>query len=242
MRLVDGRFARGWYAQSGLSARTFSPPMRPSFLGLRPRAGVARRLKSVPCICGGDGSWLAPTTPSTPTAISWNRSISGTNTSIPPSASDGRGSPSTRTARSAFRSKAKCWATRAGSAASARSASARARSSPTPSNTPRGRRAGSTRTPASSTWTPTVSMLLSCTRASASSPARSQTPGSRAPCAAPTIAGSPITASPIPTGYSGSRCCRCSRSTSRSTRCATRARRSACAAAFCGRTRITATR
>ena len=80
------------------------------------------------------------------------------------------------------------------------------------------------------------------TRASACSPAPSRTPNSRPRCAAPTTAGSPITASPTPTGCSGSRCCRCSRSTSRSMRCAMRAKRSGCAAASCGRTRITATR
>src|SRR5438094_453601 len=93
---------------------------------------------------------------SMPTATFWSRSISGTNTSTPSSASVGRALLSTKTARSAFRSKAKCWAIRGGSAASARSACGKATSSPTPSNMPKGRRAGSTRTPALSTWMPTV--------------------------------------------------------------------------------------
>ena len=83
-----------------------------------------------------------------------------------------------------------------------------------------GRRAGSIRTPASSTWMPTGSTPPSSIRASACSPAPSRIPGSRPRCAAPTTAGSPIIAGPIPTACSGSRCCRCSRSTSRSRRCA----------------------
>ena len=108
-----------------------------------------------------------------------------------------------------------------GSAALARSVCGRAPSSPTPSNMPKGRRVGSTRTPASSTWMPTGSTPLSSTRASACSPVPSRTPGSRPRCAAPITAGSPITASPTPTGCSGLPCCRCSRSSSRSRRCAT---------------------
>ena len=58
-------------------------------------------------------------------------------------------------------------------------------------------------------------------------------------CAAPTTAGSPITASPIPIACSASRCCRCSRSSRRSRRCASPARSSASAAASCGPTRTT---
>ena len=54
--------------------------------------------------------------------------------------------------------------------------------------------------------------------------APSRIPASRRACAAPTTAGLPITASRIPTACSGSRCCRCSRSTSRSRRCATPAK------------------
>ena len=70
----------------------------------------------------------------------------------------------------------------------------------------------------------TASTPLSSTRASACSPAPSRIPASPPRCAAPTTAGSPITASRIPTGCSGSRCCRCSRSSWRSRRCVTRAK------------------
>src|SRR6516164_6115294 len=42
--------------------------------------------------------------------------------------------------------------------------------------------------------------------------------------AAPTTGGSPTTAGPIPTGFSALRCCRCSRSITRSTRCGSPAR------------------
>ena len=95
---------------------------------------------------------------------------------------------------------------------------------------------------ASPTWMPTASTPPFCTRASACSRAPSRTPSSPPRCAAPITAGSPITASPIPTGCSGSRCCRCSRSSSRWRRCASPAKRSGCAAGSCGRTRITARR
>ena len=61
----------------------------------------------------------------------------------------------------------------------------------------------------------------------------------RRDCAAPTTAGSPTTASPIPTACSASRCCRCSRSSWRSRRCASPARNSASAAASCGPTPTT---
>ena len=61
-------------------------------------------------------------------------------------------------------------------------------------------------------------------------------------CAAPTTAGWPTTVRRIPSACSGSRCCRCSRSTWRSTRCASPARRSGCAAGSCGPTPITARR
>ena len=47
---------------------------------------------------------------------------------------------------------------------------------------------------------------------------------------------------PIPSACSGSRCCRCSRSSWRSTRCATPARSSGCAAGSSGPTRTTARR
>ena len=67
-------------------------------------------------------------------------------------------------------------------------------------------------------------------------------PGSPPRCAAPTTAGSPITASPIPTGCSASRCCRCSRSSCDRGDAVRPRRSSACAAASCGRTRITARR
>ena len=88
----------------------------------------------------------------------------------------------------------------------------------------RAARAGSTRTRASSTWMPTASTPPSSIRASACSPAPSRIRTSPPRCAAPTTAGSPITASRIPTACSGSRCCRCSRSSWRSTRCATPAK------------------
>ena len=106
----------------------------------------------------------------------------------------------------------------------------------------RAARAGSTRTRASSTWMPTASTPPSSIPASACSPAPSRIPASPPRCAAPTTAGSPITASRIPSACSGSRCCRCSRSIWRSTRCATPAKSSGCAAASCGPTRITARR
>ena len=61
-------------------------------------------------------------------------------------------------------------------------------------------------------------------------------------CAAPTTAGSPITVRRIPSACSGSRCCQCSRSIWRSTRCATPAKSSGCAAGSYGPTRITARR
>ena len=92
---------------------------------------------------------------------------------------------------------------------------------------PRGAKAGSTRTRASPTWTPTASTPPSSIRASACSPARSRTRTSPPRRAVPTTAGSPITASRIPTACSASRCCRCSRSIWRSTRCASPTKSSA---------------
>src|SRR6266850_577172 len=88
---------------------------------------------------------------------------------------------------------------------------------------PKGAGAGSTRTRASSTWMPTASMPPSSIPVSACSRAPSRIPALPPGCAAPTTAGSPITASRIPSASSGSRCCRCSRSSWRSTRCATHA-------------------
>jgi len=78
-------------------------------------------------------------------------------------------------------------------------------------------------------------------RASASSPARSMTRNWRPPPAAPTTAGSPIIAAPIPTACSGWRCYRCRSHSWRSRRCASPAANWASRAAFCGRTRITKT-
>ena len=101
-------------------------------------------------------------------------------------------------------------------------------------------RAASIPTPAFPTWISTASTPPSSIRASASSRARSRIRSSRPRCAAPTTAGSPTTAGPIPTGSSGWRCCRCSRSTPPSRRCASRATSSACARASCARTRTTA--
>ena len=112
------------------------------------------------------------------------------------------------------------------SAGSARSARGRVWSQPTRWNTRTASPAGSTRMRASPTWMPTASTPPSSIRASGCSPARSRTPNSPPRRAAPTTAGSPITASPIPTGCSASRCCRCSRSSWRSRRCASRARNS----------------
>src|SRR5882672_8882088 len=99
---------------------------------------------------------------------------------------------------------------------------------------PKGAKAASIRTRASSTWTPTASMPPSSIPVSACSRAPSRTRALPPRCAAPTTAGWPITASRIPSASSGSRCCRCSRSSWRSTRCATPAKRSGCAAGSCG--------
>ena len=54
--------------------------------------------------------------------------------------------------------------------------------------------------------------------------ARSTIRSSPPRCAAPTTAGWPIIANPIPTGCSGSRCCRCRMSSWRSTKCVSRSK------------------
>jgi hypothetical protein len=73
-------------------------------------------------------------------------------------------------------------------------------------------------------------------------PARSMIRNWRQRCAAPTTAGSPTTASPIPNACLTSRCCRCRTPNWQSRRCALPGRNLASRAGFCGPTRITAQR
>jgi len=106
----------------------------------------------------------------------------GTNTSIPNIASGGRDLSSTRTVRSASASRANCWAIREDrslGSVGVRQGTVKV----TASNMPKGRRAGSTRTPASPTWISTGSTLLSSTSLGCSlAPSRTPARGRDVPC------------------------------------------------------------
>ena len=189
----------------------------------------------------GGSPWDAPTTSSTPTATCSSRSTSGRSTSTRPIASGRPGSSSTPTARSACSSRARSWAARRASASSGPSAPGRARCPTITMKYVEGRPGGfdpHARIPDMDLDGIDAAFLYPSVGPVRGRDRRS--PGSPPPCAGPTTAGSPTTASPTPIGSSAWPCCRCSRSSWPSRRCASRGRSSACAAASSAPTPTTA--